>query len=515
MRNRRSGTGRSRRGLSIFRSVRAQPIALGVFALILGTALVLLRGEPFVASDQGVFLSVAGRLLDGDRLYAEVFDNKDPLFFYSYAGALWAAGWRGPFLLDAVWLGVGAVSIGLLLRELRAPRAATLASFLVYPLTLTAEWYLVGLSMLGALSVAPLVPWLWLRGWHAASGAAVVFAMLLKLNLAPVVAAPVAALIAFRMPDAPRWHSVKRGMLGAAGAVVAAVAVLGVRGELRSYLETFAYNVHYAGARTQSEGFLGRAHDHLRILTDFFHLAGKWQLPAAILLLVAFTAVGGVALARGLHAERALVGMATATLVAAVGVIALTAYGDEHLQVLAYPVTLITGALVWRTNAMLGRRWCAVAACGVVLFALWSSLKVAGGRDVSTLWTARPISPGAIALERARGRFIPTQRTVGYMVIGSNSEGGHAAFIDDSFDLECRYFHLYLFSVREQFDETLSCAERERPTFVLVTLGFFDEYGDVPAWNAFVAGAKRLLDRRYEYVEEEYPGVQVWKLRSA
>ena len=121
--------------------------------------------------------------------------------------------------------------------------------------------------MLGALSVAPLVPWLWLRGWHAASGAAVVFAIL-ELNLAPVVAAPVAALIAFRMPDAPRWHSVKRGMLGAAGAVVAAVAVLGVRGELRSYLETFAYNVHYAGARTQSEGFLGRAHDHLRILTD-------------------------------------------------------------------------------------------------------------------------------------------------------------------------------------------------------------------------------------------------------
>ena len=43
-------------------------------------------------------------MLDGDRLYADVFDNKDPLFFYTYAGAFWIGDWRGPFLLDAIWL---------------------------------------------------------------------------------------------------------------------------------------------------------------------------------------------------------------------------------------------------------------------------------------------------------------------------------------------------------------------------------------------------------------------------
>ena len=80
----------------------------------------LLRGDPFVASDQGVFLSVAARLLDGDALYAEVFDNKDPLFFYGYAAALGIGGWRGPFLLDGLWLGVAAVSMALFIRELRA-----------------------------------------------------------------------------------------------------------------------------------------------------------------------------------------------------------------------------------------------------------------------------------------------------------------------------------------------------------------------------------------------------------
>ena len=76
--------------------VRWRAVGVAVLALGLGLALVLLRGDPFVASDQGVFLSVAGRMLDGDRLYADVFDNKDPLFFYTYAGAFWIGGWRGP-----------------------------------------------------------------------------------------------------------------------------------------------------------------------------------------------------------------------------------------------------------------------------------------------------------------------------------------------------------------------------------------------------------------------------------
>lgn len=100
------------------------------------------------------------------------------------------------------------------------------------------------------------------------------------------------------------------------------------------------------------------------------------------------------------------------------------------------------------------------------------------------------------------------------MVFGSNSEGGHAAFIDRSFDLRCRFFHLYLFSLEEQYDETIACAERQRPDFVLVTLGFFEPYGDYPEWNAFVERARRFLEGSYELVEEEHPGVSVWRLRS-
>jgi hypothetical protein len=512
---RRRVRGRARRRLDYLPPVLARFIGAGVLALVLGLVLVLLRGDPFVASDQGVFLSVAARLLDGDALYSEVFDNKDPLFFYSYAAALWVGGWRGPFLLDAIWLGVAAVSMGLFLRELRAPRVAVLCGFVVYPLALTAGWYLIGLSMLGAVAVAPLVPWLWLRGRFVASGAVLVSAMLMKLNVAPVLAAPLLALVAVGAPDVPRRQAVGRGALGALVAGVAAAAILAARGELRGYLETFLYNVHYSSARTQADGTLERMLEHLRIAWNFFYLPGRWQLAAAFLFLGVFALVlAYLFVTRASRAERALAVAGTVTLAGGLLVVALTAYWYEHLQLLAYPATLMTATLVWRTNEALGGRWAVLAASGAALFALWSTLKVQYGTDVSSLWTSPAISPGGIALERARTRFAPDERSIGYMVFGSNSEGGHAAFIDDAFDLRCRYFHLYTFSLPEHFDETLECAERERPPFVLVTLGFFEPYGDHPEWNAFVAGARRFLEADYELVEREYPGVQVWKLRQ-
>ena len=55
--------------------MRARWIGVVGFALVFGLVLVVLRGEPSATSDQGTFLSVAGRMLDGDDLYADVIEN--------------------------------------------------------------------------------------------------------------------------------------------------------------------------------------------------------------------------------------------------------------------------------------------------------------------------------------------------------------------------------------------------------------------------------------------------------
>ena len=485
-------------------------IAVGASALAYGLLLVLLRGEPSVASDQGVFLSVAARILDGDHLYSEVVDNKDPLFFYTYAAALAAGGWRGPFLLDGLWLGLAALSMALLVRELRAPRAAVIASFLAYPLALTAGWYLVGMSMLAGLAVAPLAPWLWLRSRFAAAGLVLAVVMLFKLNLALLAAAPVIALVLFSRPRQMRWREARLAVLGWGGGVLAAAVFLGIRGELSAYLDTIAYNFHYASALSDSEGLVGRSTEHLRVALDFFEQAGRWQLPLAILVLAVFAAAAVFAARRGGTSQRALAGVAAATLLASLATIGLTAYWEHHLQLLAYPAACIAAALISVADHELGRRAGAVAAAVFVGFALWTTAKHDGGLEVSSAWTSTPISAGAIALERARLRFDPNVGRVTYAVLGSNSENGHAAFIGEEFDLACRWFQLYPFNQPEQFDETLRCVEREEPQFVLVTLGFSETGADESPWAEFVSSSKRLLHERYELVEQEHPGFEVW-----
>ena len=83
-------------------------------------------------------------------------------------------------------------------------------------------------------------------------------------------------------------------------------------------------------------------------------------------------------------------------------------------------------------------------------------------------------------------------------------------FIGDEFDLACRWFHLYPSSLERHFDETLECARREDPRLIMVSLGFFDSRTASPTWGRFVGSARRLLETRYERVETEHPGFEVW-----
>jgi hypothetical protein len=494
--------------------MRARWIGVGVCALVFGVALVLLRGTPVAGSDQGIVLSVAARMVDGDRLYSEVIENKDPLFFYAAATAFGIGGWRGPFVLDGIWLGLAGLSFALLLRELRAPRPAVVAGFFVYPLALTSGWYQAGLTMIAALAIAPLVALFWLRGRFATSGALLGAVMLFKLNLAPVAAGPLAAFVALGAPSGSRRRQVAWAAVGLAGALAVVAASLAAQGALRAYLDTISYNLHYANALLGSDSTFGRMAEHFEIVIDDFRLSGRWQLPAALLVLAVFAVAVYFAVTRYASRRRLLAATAVAAVIATLGTLALTAYWSHHLQMLAYPAAFVAATLISVVASSFGRRAGAVAAAVCVLFALWSSVKNEDRLDVSPAWTTTPHSGGAVALEDARKRFFAGSERVSYMVFGGNSENAHAAFIGEGFDLVCRWFHLYPVSLDEQFEETRECSEREDPMLILITLGFFDERAAPPAWKAFVADARHLLDAEYGLVETEHPGFQVFKRRA-
>ena len=76
---------RRRRNISSFGWLNAL-LKTWPLILVVGTWVMLFpRLIPSMSSDRGIFVSVAERLLAGDRLYAQVFDNKEPLFYYLVA----------------------------------------------------------------------------------------------------------------------------------------------------------------------------------------------------------------------------------------------------------------------------------------------------------------------------------------------------------------------------------------------------------------------------------------------
>lgn len=343
--------------------------ASGVYA----ASLVATRGSPTREADAGIFLSVAGRLLHGDRLYVDVVDNKDPLFFYSYAAALAVGDWRTPFLLDLLWLAVAATSTVLLLRAIGASRLAAAVGFIAYPLLLTfGTWYYPGYSMLAALAFAPLTGWLWVRGGFAAAGALLGVGLLFKLNLALLLVSAPLAFLLLRIPAGPARSQVARAAAGFGAVFAAGAAILALRGELGGYIgavhENIVYSgdvLHVLGGRT---GILG----HIEVVKDVIEGWRPFTFFGTAFLLVGLLATWTLLVrradGRSAHDPAALPTLAALFLSAAGATavtLALTAVWDHHLQMLAYPGLMLIAFLVMVAREPPARLPKAVGACAI------------------------------------------------------------------------------------------------------------------------------------------------------
>jgi hypothetical protein len=481
-----------------------------VAAALLAVVLVLVRGRPSTDSDAGIFLSVAARLLDGDRLYADVWDNKDPLFFWTYAAALGVGDWRTPFLLDAVWLTIAGAGAAYLLRGLGASTAVTVLGLVSYPVLLTGAYYYDGYSMLPALALAPVAARLWLGGRFVAAGIVVGLAAMYKSNLTLVVAAGPTALGLLGHPEGRRGRPFLHALVGFAGALLAVAGALAARGELGPYVRTLQDNVSYAGdvlaATDRPTGIYGHLWSAAGVTE---HTRALAVLVAAGLVLAAWTLRPG----RRSEPAAALGSMFAAAVLATGITLATTAVWVHHAQVVAYPGFLLgalaalalqerVGAVRYLAPLLLGVTAVVVAAFGGFSrppdLAEGSSWRSAGGSDT------------ALSLEAAVAER-PVSKPTSYAVLGTNHEQGHAAFLHGAWLLACPRFHQYLFS--RHLTDVVSCIRRERPTLVVVDTQLADA-PDQARWNAFVDEARRTLRTSYTRLPRaSRGGVQVWRRR--
>jgi hypothetical protein len=464
------------------------------------------RLVPSTTGDHGTYASVAERLLAGDRLYVDVWDNKDPLFYYVLAlGRLVSP--LADVLIEVLWVLLAGVAVVLLARAAGAARGLSLvAGFGATPLLLTGPAYQSGLTHLPGLALLLLSLASAVRSRWVLAGALVGLLLLTKPILTPVAVGAL-AVVAVHRRRSGGLPGLARAAAAATVALAAGLGALWVRGDLSGWVANFRLNADYAdGELAQSQ--YGSVVGHLlRAFPEDGRGGGAVSVAALALtlLVVRRSWARDLPPVAGPHSnvhqgtERPLTitpaviwDLALVTLSLALVVIAATATWPHHAQTLSVP-----------------------GACALVLVATRLSRVVTGWRPAALLLVAGYAAAGALhpyfLLTSARG--VPTSLTMlrqessasallaslpevhTYARVGSNDTSAHAVGLRD-LELACPRFHQYAFIESEAILEmTASCLPRADA--IIVDDSARPQAG-ADAWNGYLARVEGLVGTGYD-----------------
>lgn len=458
----------------------------GDVAVVVAVALVVLpRMVPGFVGDRGIFVSTAERLRAGDVLYRDVWDNKDPLFYY-----LLALGREVSDLVDVVlelgWM-AGAVAATAVLAAWAGcdRRTARLLALGATTVVLTGSFYVAGNTHLPGTALCLLAAASVVSRRFVLSGVLCGVLLFTKAVMAPVVL----LILAPMLWRDRAWPSIARMAVGGSLALMVGVAVLAARGELGPYADALARNASYSGGPFLVGSEYGSVVGHLGRFATF------------PVLWVCLAVTGIVAWSwrsrreappderRAAHEDlrAAVVG----SFLAAWVVLALTGLWEHHAQVLYVPALLAVVLLVAEHPA-LGR-----AARPAAIVPVAVGLLVAG----PWVWIyAGSVGDAADALSRY-GEVPPEARAlidsgpVGtYARVGSNDDLGHAVGLDE-WTLACPRFHQYFFEPVEVLVDVTDCLPDAE---AIVVSGGVEPIEGNAGWNDFVERVEAILraDRR-------------------
>lgn len=447
-------------------------------------------------ADYGIHVSVAERLIAGDRLYAEVWDNKDPLYYLTLAFSRWLTPWGG-WLIEVVRLLLVGVASYSLARAMGASRrVAALAGWIGVPVVVLGvadptAGVLPG-TALALLSMAALM-----RGRYAVAGALIAFVPLFKITVFPVALA--AFLTALVLSGGLRQGRVWwRLGFGYALATVAVLLLLALRGELGPYLESLWLNFAYS--QEGQEGGLAGLLAHLSPLQS---QSVQVTVIASVLALalVRAQASSRADWVRGGQA-RTLWWSAVWSLAAVVGVLALTGKWPGHAKILIIPAALAL-IVVCTAGPRSLRRYAGAPTIAVLVIVLL----LAGVPPVRGYLTSLEYGRANLNLQgtvSAHAELVlATGPAASYARVGQGDDPAHATGLRD-WNLACPRFQQYWWESPATLQRTLDCLPSA--DVILVTP---DLYGPVTsdAWGAFQLDVERILSTGYDC--EETNGVRI------
>lgn len=508
---------------------------IAVGALVAGALLVIGRSRPSTnGTDQGDYLTIAARLAHGAHMYTGVWDNKAPLFYYAQAAEYLVAGWRGPFLADIAWLTVATTGMALLLREAGTSRTVTAVTAIAYPVMLTGGWYTAGSAELAFMAPATLVAYLWLGGRRLVTGIALGLLPFFAPQLIPIYLGLLIAVTAARRPARDRLRGIAVRLVGGITiGAAAAIAWLGLRGELVPFIDAMRGNLKYPDTALSLEGGGSGFRAHLRAVErSLFHDHVRESLFWLMLAIGIGLVIAVYALrrrqGRRTDAWDLLVAMTGVTLLTTLATLGSVALWTNHVDYIALPAALLLAtaiAAIERLSAWHWVTWPAIAV--VVAIAVYGSGGILRNTPMPftttvTDWVHAPRSATAIALNTAARIVAPNGQQVTYARVGGGDDGS-GAFTASNVTLTCPIFFEFYFS--HNMPQAYECLVSRRPELIAVGPLFIVRSSSTwrPLWNPFVTDVRALLTRNYtvistalDHAKHGTPQrVVVWRLRGS
>jgi hypothetical protein len=434
-------------------------------------------------SDRGVYVSVAERLLAGDTLYSDVYDNKEPLFYY-FIAAQRALGSSADLAAEVMLIAIAVAATYLMALKVSSQWTAAAISCIAVPIILTGTSYVPGYSELPGIAVVLTAITALAYRRPVLAGSCLGLLVFTKLIYVPVALLGISCFLFARR----QFFDVFAIALGACAAGLIVVGVLLARSELLPFIESIKLNFAYSqgpliGSKTGITALL----EHMRRIGRG---AGEFVSELAPIAL-AITLIS-IVLSR-IHdrscARLAIAGACVSTLIGSLVMLLLTGLWDYHKQILYIPSIFAVLSLASLMDAAAKRA--RLPTLGLVIL---TGYLLAGAPDPTRYYQSFDDSYAKInRISLEAQRLLKIGDTGTYARLGRGDPHAHAIGLRH-WKLACPRFHQYAFNPEAVLNKVFECASTS-PTLIIASEFLDPDYS--PASKEFVTRVKHLLNESY------------------
>ena len=443
--------------------------------------LLFFQTNPVLIGDYAFFSFVAERLITGDRLYIDIWDNKEPFLFYILAvGRLLSplSGW----FIEFLWFAVAATaSYAIASRLGLSVRRSALTAGVGIPIVMAGVYYWPGSSHTPGVALALVTIGLYQANRTYLAGLCLGALPFLKILVFPTTAAVVVMLLILSW----EWRRALRLLTGVLTAVGLTVLLLAARDEWGGFQRYLIYNSDYSTQVVGASSFYDSLLEHLSRVFDARILLA---LAVATLILSVVLVVG----IRFHHLSDDVSKMALSTgggFAASILTLALTAQWDHHAMVLAIPFALTL--LLMAAALPLRDSYIAFGLTVVTAYLLAGAPSF--DRLINKLEFARAdislqVTPPDIGLDEVAA---PNKT---FARVGGGDINGIAPLLKD-WDVACPYIAQYWWDPPERLEDTLACLENV--DVIYISRREFSATPGDSALNDFQDSVENLLKEKF------------------